>query len=288
MAATILGGKLHAPISLAIQGVLPVSDEIVARNVREAPSGKEYQRAEMKPENVRPHRLAVVGGGTTINNHVETLKNWPGDVWAINGAYGWCREHGIDAWLFACDPDPIVLKWAQGAGKAILANTVDPAVFELLKDAEVVTFDVDGRPGGIVGRGSTATCAPHLAVRMAYPGVTFFGCESCYPVGVTHAYQHEVRTDEMLVEVGGAERREYLTAPDFYIQAMELANLIRELPVYLTEESGGLLREFVANPEHHIRWVSDGLARNIEQAMAPAKEYQDGDWLDVAPGYAMP
>lgn len=261
MPATILGGKLHPEITLAIEGVLPVPAEVVQRNVREAPVEKTYRRVPVLPENIQPHRLAVVGGGTSINDHVETLKNWPGDIWAINGAWHWCRERGIASTLFGCDPDPIMLKWCAGVDKALLGNTVDPRVFEMLKDADVTLWDSDGREGGIAGRGSTATCAPHLAARMGYlNGITFFGCESCYPPGATHAYQHESRAEEMLIEAGGGE---YLTAPDFYMQAIELSNLIRELPGFLVEESGGLLRALVKDPAFHIRWVSDELAKNL-------------------------
>lgn len=284
MPATILGGKLHAPISLVIRGVLPIPAEEVLRNIEQAP---EVNYPRVPVSEAKPHRLAIVGGGTSINDHVETLRNWPGDIWAINGAWGWCRDHGIHAWLFACDPDPIVLRWAFGATRAILSNTVDRRVFDMIPN--VITYDCDGRVGGIVGRGSTATCAPHLGLRMGYlEGLTFFGCESCYPVGKTHAYFHENRTEEMLIEA--ADGNEYLTAPDFYIQATELSAMIRECPAnFLMEESGGLLRAMVAEPEHHIRWVSDALAEQIQRVNQPAKtaEYQDGDWIDLA-GYAMP
>lgn len=268
MPATILGGRLHGPISLSISGKLPVSAEVVQGNIKHAGGLGLPSYPRVAVEAASPHRLAVVGGGASINNHVDALKDWPGEIWAINGALGWCRDRGIAATLFACDPDPIVLKWATGASKALLGNTCDPRVFAMLRDAgaDVTLFNADGEKGGIVGRGTTATVAPHLGSRMGYlEGLTFFGCESCYLPGITHAYQHEPRTDELLIECGG---NEYLTAPDFYIQAIELSNLIRELPGFLAEESGGLLRAMVKDKEFHVRWVSDALAAGLQPILA--------------------
>jgi hypothetical protein len=257
MPATILGGTLHAPISLSIEGRLTVSVEDVQRNINNSRGLglKTYPRVPV--EAAHPHWLAVVGGGISINDHVERLKGWPGEIWAINGAWRWCKERGIAATFFAMDPDPIVLKWAEGVTKALLEVSCDPAVFAHLKRADVTVFDAHGAPGGVVSRGTTATAAPHLAMR-----ITFFGCESCYPIGKTHAYQHEARTDEILVECGG---NEYLTAPDFYIQALELSKYIRALPGFLEEESGGLLRAMVQNHDLHIRWVSESYARGLEK-----------------------
>lgn len=216
-------------------------------------------------ESAHPHRLAVVGGGSSLSHHVGTLRTWPGDIWAINGAWQWCVKNGIEATFLACDPDPIVMRWAEGGvRKALLGNTCPPGVFEMLKKADVKIWECDGEAGAIAGRGSTATCVPHLAARMGHlEGVTFFGCESCYVPGQTHAYFHEGwRLDELLIECGG---NEYLTAPDFYIQAIELSRIIRELPGYLDERSGGLLRAMIATPEFHVRWISENYAKQITE-----------------------
>jgi hypothetical protein len=62
-----------------------------------------------------------------------------------------------------------------------------------------------------------------------------------------------------------AAGNEYLTAPDFYIQALELSKYIRALPGFLEEESGGLLRAMVQNHDLHIRWVSESYARGLEK-----------------------
>lgn len=259
MKFTLIGGRLMPPIDLSIAGVLPVSDEDVARNIRNAFTLDLPNYREMR---ARKPRLAVVGGGPSINSHIDELKAWDGDIWAINGAFGWCDSRGIDAVFLAVDPHPIVAKWARGARRALLETRCDPSAFDELKDADVYLFDI-GTEGGIAARGSTATAAPHLAIRMGYREVTFFGCESSYPPGASHAYRDEAREDQLIVEVGGVD---YLTAPDFHIQAEELSNYIRQIPEFLKERSGGLLRAMLEHPnpdDRHIRWISESFAKGL-------------------------
>lgn len=257
---TIIGGTLTPGLDLTIRGELPVSDDKVQANARHARTlGLKTYRSWQTDK----HRLAVVGGGPSINEHVEDLQKWDGDVWAINGAWKWCKDRGIEATFFACDPHPISAQWAEGATTALLENSCDPSVFELLKGAEVYTYDADPQSkGGIVGYASTASCAPHLAIRMGYREVTFFGCESSYHPNATHAYMDEARKEEMIIRCNGGE---YLTAPDLFLQVVGLSKFIREVPEFLKEKSGGLLRAMVNNPEMHIHWISEGLAATLEK-----------------------
>ncbi len=216
--------------------------------------------------------LAVVGGGPSIDKHVETLKNWPGEVWAINGALAWCREHEIEATFFAVDPDPIVVKWARYARRAIIEQSCDPGVFESLADdgAEVITFDTGHEACAIRAAGSSASAVPHVAIRMGFHEVTLFGCESSYPADLpTHAYQDEKRADQMLVACGGDY---FLTCPDFYVYVQYLSDYIAAVPEFIKEESGGLLRAMIQNKgEHSIRWVSESMARGLAKVETPVK-----------------
>jgi hypothetical protein len=255
----ILGGRLMPAFELSIAGSLPVSDEDVARNRKNArglglPTYRQIQAT-------RP-RLAVIGGGPSINRKVDEIKGFDGDIWAINGAWGWCQRHGIDATFISADPHPIVGQWCQGAKRALLETHTDPHVFELLHGADVAIFDAGEAPGMIRCGSSTVSCTPHLAVRMGYREVTLYGCESSYQLNAaTHAFQHEQRPDELLVV---CDDKEYLTAPDYYMQAVELSRYIREVPEFIKEHSGGLLRAMIATKgEHAIRWVSEGLAKGL-------------------------
>jgi hypothetical protein len=255
----ILGGRLAPAFDLSIVGNLPVSAEDVQRNHKHTcglglPSYREFKAT-------RP-RLAVIGGGPSINRHVDEIRAFDGDVWAINGAWGWCRSHGICATFISGDPHPIVAQWATGAMRALLEMHCDPSAFSVLKDADVAVFEAGMEPGMIRSASSTASSTPHLAVRMGYREVTLYGCESSYQLNATtHAFQHEQRSDELLVVCDG---KEYLTAPDYYLQATELYRYILDVPEFIKERSGGLLRAMIAaKGEHFIRWVSDGLAKSM-------------------------
>lgn len=268
MQFTILGGKLFSPIDLSIVGQLSVTAEEVERNIKNAGGLGLKTYRDIPPAN---RKLAVIGGGPSINDHIDEIRTFDGDIWAINGAFGWCQKHGIEATFFAVDPHPIVTTWAKGAKRALLETRCDPSVFDMLMadGCEVILFDIADKDQdkpqherGITARGSTATAAPHLACRMGYWAITFYGCESSYPPGMSHAYCDEARVDQLVIEASG---HDYLTAPDFYIQAHELSNMIRELPGYLTERSGGLLSALVKDQQRHIRWISENYAKGLQR-----------------------
>lgn len=256
---TIFGGTLGGPVDLTIRGELPVSDEKCFANAEHT---KRLGLKTYRSWRTTSHRLAVVGGGPSINDHIDTLKNWAGDVWAVNGAWKWCRDNGIQATFLACDPHPIVTQWAAGVSQALLEVSCDPDVFELLKSADVYTFDADVEKGGIAGCASTVSCAPHLAIRMGYRSVKFFGCDSSYSPNASHAYMDEARKEQMLVRCNGGD---YLTAPDLFLQAIGLSEYIRQVPEFLTDESGGLLGAMIADPKYHVAWVSQGLLDTLQQ-----------------------
>lgn len=247
---TIRGGVFGGPVDLTIDGFLPVSDEQVQKNIDNA-TGLDSKKLEPGP--VVP--LAIVGGGGSINRHADTLKNWQGHVWAINGAWRWCEDRGIDATFVSVDPDPIVAKWAKGARRALLHVQCPVEAFDVLKDADVTVFDSRGCSG------TTITAAIMAGAQTAHESITVFGCESCYQPDSTHAYQNEVRPEQMIVSTGGDF---FLTAPDFYYQAQKLAELIRGLDGYVKEESGGLLRGLIKSPDHWILWISEEMAKGLK------------------------
>jgi len=267
---TIFGGKLGCLGDLSIQGELPVSAEKCISN---AESNLALGLKTYRSWQTDKTRLAVVGGGPSVIDHIQTLRDWDGDIWAINGAWDWCRNRGIETTFFACDPHPIVTQWAVGAKKAILEVSCDPEVFKLLGAADVYTFDAE--KSGIAGYASTASCAPHLAIRMGYRSVKFFGCDSSYLPNNSHAYMDENRKEEMIIRCDG---HDFLTAPDLYLQALGLAEYIRQVPEFISEESNGLLTAMINDPKYHVMWVSQGLVdiMNIEPEEKPEKKLVSG------------
>ena len=183
-------------------------------------------------------RLAVVGGGPSITDRVEELAAWDGDIWAINGAVGWCMRQGIDAVLFTIDPLPATAKHATGVERAFVSVTCHPSLFDALQGADIEAF----KP--TLTGATTATAAPIAAADKGYRSVTFFGCESSFG-DATHVYGNRDVKNLMRVRCNG---QEFLTTPDMMMQAEFLGELIREAPMF-AERSGGLLSACVADPE---------------------------------------
>ena len=219
---------------------------------------------DAKPE-ARPP-LALVGGGPSIVQHVNELRAWPGEVWAINGAAQWCREHGIDAALFTIERQPatdLYRRYTEGVTRAVLATICRPELFDFLlaNHADIRVFDLHQHGGYGCGT-STATAAPIVAFSMGHHPVHLFGCESSWRAE-PHAYGGEPAVDkDMLVACGGTL---YRTTPAFAMQAQVLAHLIRELSGQIVDRSGGLL---AAMAEHgaiyDILQISPALRDSLE------------------------
>jgi hypothetical protein len=260
MPLTIVGGSLVPAMNIDWSGGPPVTPEDIDAQVAHA-------KSLALPSVIVRDLNATPGNGRKL------------DVWAINGAYHWCKARGIDPTFIACDPHIIVADWAKKVTKALITTRCHGDVFkELAKSkADVRVFDLEG-DNRIMAGSSTACASFHLAFLDGYRHVTFFGCESSYAPGVSHAYMHEKRKEEMLIDVEGEH---YHTAPDFFIQALEMASVMRladnnSPDCGLYERSGGLLRAFIEAPEiaYRIVWVSqalyDGLGRTtIDDADQP-------------------
>jgi hypothetical protein len=221
-----------------------------------------------------PQRLAVVGGGPSTLEIKDELRAWDGQVWAINGAWGWCRDNGIDAAFFSVDPNPIVADLCRGAKRAFLGSVCDPSAFAALAGTCMIvkTFP-DNRPHTILAGSTTATMAPEVGVRCGFTDITFFGCESSYPRDQTrtlhddgtvtlqtHAYMRERVTSIMIVRAAGED---FVTEPEYLIQAETLADAFKAAPHILKDRSGGLLSAMIKDPDYDLLAVSPEIAADI-------------------------
>lgn len=200
------------------------------------------------PPMASTEKLAVVGGGPSATNHIEALRAFDGDVWAINGAYHWCLDAGVEATLFTIDP-----VYMGGASKAILADICDPRLADMCD--EVFVQPLDG-----VARGSTsATAAPHIAVLLGYREIHFFGCEGSFGE-TTHTFKN-IDGSRLLIRSNG---KDWLTNPQMLMQCEVLSEMIRMAPHVFIERSGGLLRAMINDPDY------DAIAgsREIHEAMS--------------------
>jgi hypothetical protein len=208
-------------------------------------------------------RLAVVGGSPSVAGFVDELKAWPGEIWAINGALGWCLERGIEATFYTLDASAVLADMARRADKAILADHCHPAVVHAVS-GQIRLVKLEGTPLGC----TSAASAPMLAAQGGYDGITLFGCASSFEGDAEHAYAWaSVTPSRVLVQCGG---RQYLTTPQLIMQAEYLADIARQVPGYLQVMGDGFLPALIEHGEFEIVKVSRDLFQASRKRKARA------------------
>lgn len=196
--------------------------------------------------------VALVGGGPSLADHLDELRAWEGPIWAINGTWQWLKDRGVKATFFTVDPKPQAWLKLERGESALVATVGSAELFASLAGGNVRTFNLgfDDVHTGV----TSATAAPHLAVKMGHRSITFFGCDSSFGDYETHVYPSDVPSDLFLVQASG---NEFATKPEFVMQAEDLARLCRELPVFHRNRSGGLMAALIENPEWDVVGVKE-------------------------------
>ena len=214
----------------------PVSAEETGRNV-------EYAKALGFPKfgKAETPRVAIVGGGCSIADHEDEIRNFDGDVWAINGAFHWCLNRGIDAWFYSIDQFPIISEFCRGADRAMIAMDCHPSVFDALAGADVEAIELVDIAHGP----STSTTAPAICLKRGYQKMVFYGCEGSFG-RTTHAYGDFGLEMLLRVECGGET---FLTSADMLLQVEILGDIISRAHITCKERSGGLLSAYIRSPD---------------------------------------
>jgi hypothetical protein len=245
---------------IAFEGTVPVSHDELMQHVAYA---KSLHYPEVREQEPHGRRLAVVGGGPSIVDRLDEIREFT-DIWAINGACRFLREHGIESTLLTLDPCDFLAPRVSGATKALLATRCHPDTFKTLAGADITVFDaVNDTQNGLWASCSTVTVVFHLATVLGFRKSVFYGCEGSYSEK-THAYMDEAELQDyrFVVECGG---KQYLTAPDLYMLTTQMAMFFRlAINESFTERSGGLLRALIENEEHNIVKVSRALLASLK------------------------
>jgi len=208
-------------------------------------------------------RLAVIGSGPSIKDNVDKIKNFDGEVWAINDTYIWCRDNDIDAGFYAVDPQDHIAQYCSGARKAVLADIVCPEVFKSLSgaDIELAKLGLDA----INNWSTAASTAPMIASRRGHQSVTFFGCESSF-VGDSHAFKNDDH-GRVWVKCGGEE---HTTTLQLIHQAEFLAELARGAPNFITVEGSGFLPALIKHGDYSVTHVCRSIHDKLKRTAAYA------------------
>jgi hypothetical protein len=206
-------------------------------------------------------RLALVGGGLSAADHIETLRQWDGEVWAINGAATWCIANGINAALVTVHPT--ITEIAPSIRRVVLGSECAPGLFDACSDRDLRILP-DVEINGEMQRGGTTATSVALALPyMGFADVTFFGLEGSYGER-SHNYDVYQDPNELWVVVKACDG-EYRTKLEFLHQSQLLAELVHKYPQF-EERSGGLLRALVKDHEHDEIDMSPILLEEIERA----------------------
>jgi hypothetical protein len=227
-------------VKLIIEARASFGDEVFSRNSLSSPD---------VPEPTGSGPLAVVGGGASIINHIDELREWPGEIWAINGTADYLRENGIECWFYSVDPDPDLA--GMVSGKAVLAKHCDPKCFQ--------NADVAYKTTGPFAGPTSAVAATSLGLKAGFTPITFFGCESNYGEQ-THAYRDEVLPNLVELDCGGEI---FLTKLELILQAEQLAGVINRFPEHFSERSGGFLRAMIEHGGYAVKRVSPNIMKGI-------------------------
>lgn len=222
--------------------------------------------AVCKREAKRDGPLAIVASGPSVSGYLDELREWHGEIWAINGAYDYLLGKGIIPHGFiSIDPLPGLAQYIQHPHEDTtfyIASICDPAVFDALDGYKVKLWhpasDDTQYPKGdivIIGGTTTATRAPYLALLLGWREIVLFGVEGsyaseekgseyCYPWG-TFALdidqpKHRVRCTP--------DGEAFVTELGLLRQVSQLAVMHARFRGMLRFKCGGLMQAFLDAP----------------------------------------
>jgi len=242
-------------VNISCQGTGTAAD--IKTNVRRSSEYPKVEWAEFKYP-----IAAVVGGGVSVKSKLGILRQWPGDIFAINDTAKFLSDNGIQCILFAVDTTQVPYKIGPLVTGAILASRVHRIQFTQLKGRDVKVFDMaeEDSHKGIEG-GPTAVCrTPHLLLRMGYKGVRYFGCEGSFELDKTHTsgYSRAAYDNMMIITAGGID---YYTNAAFMLQTEYMSDVIIKYKPFLSEDSGGLLEAMIKYPD---TWTISAIADDFK------------------------
>ena len=213
-------------------------------------------------------RLAVCGSSPNLD--IKALKEFKGDIWAVNGTSMILAQNNIPFTMISVDPfnydcERIIKTIFKDVERAILARHSNPILFDFFKGTDVKTFNClpdneDYIPGGT----TTATRAAILALKLGYKEVSFFGLEGSFS-GQSHYYKNEVPDwHKLTIRAGDIE---YLTCVELMTQSHNLASFIKRFPDIYKDCSGGLLSGMI---EHFDTWEVIEMSEVIKQNQVAA------------------
>lgn len=234
-------GRGNSPLSAFFHPQTVVPEE----TLRENSLWSLARYPEVRPVS-NPEPLAVVGGGMSARKHLERLKSWPGEIWAVKGACKWLASEGVGSVYFSAHPVPDADTWQPE--RAILSSACDPETFRALKCPIEVFRSEFAPPPHVIGSVTSLSKAPALALSAGYREIHIFGADSSAE-GDSHAYENRRTGKQVRVRCGG---RVFDTQADWVWQAEWLVEFFRLAPRNVINRSEGFVTALLEHGEYEV------------------------------------
>ena len=197
-------------------GTLNVEDDELRANVETNAKGGWQQ---VQPYESNDFEVMIVGGGPTLNEHLETIRQLRSEgakLVTLNGAYNWALEHGLKVSaqivVDGREFNKRFTKPVQDETIYLIASQCNPAVYEGLPkertyqwhtSAETVSDILDAhleRWYAIPGGSTVLLRAIPLLRMLGYRKFHLFGCDSCVGSQNHHAYQQPENDGEVVID----------------------------------------------------------------------------------------
>lgn len=193
--------------------------------------------------------LAIVGGGPSLLHTLDEIRDFPGDIWAVNQTAQYLREQGIDCFFFTLEPSKTVSRFCSG--KAVLHHHCNPNTFKAAGECYKTTGAVPGP--------TTMVAGCYLGLKAGYDHISLYGGDSSYE-GSSHVYRNVPIRDLVQVDCGGP----YLTKLEMILQAEELARVIKAFPNIFENRSGGFLKALLEHGDYDVTHAVKAIHERIE------------------------
>jgi hypothetical protein len=218
-----------------------------------------YPKCE--PGKARTEKLAIVGAAPSLSEHLDELREWSGDIWAVNGAYNYLQDRGvIPSGFLGVDPLPGLadyLKRPHEKTTFLISGLCDKKVFNALKGHKINVWFPEQLgvkfPKGLwlVGGGTTGlTRAPFLARMMGYKDLTMFGADSSFAEGERYCYRHGTFIEDSIAPVNkvSVQGKVFETELCMMKQVSQLGVIAMYWDGDLKFKCGGLLDAYLKAP----------------------------------------
>ncbi len=189
--------------------------------------------------------LVIVAGGPSLKYRWPEIWGHDGDVLALNNAYAFLMERGIEPDYFmlldARQDNVNFLRKATSKTRHYIAGQCHPDVFEALRglDARLYLTILPGtedivahidkpkhRIAGWVGTvGIKALC---MAYALGYRELHLYGYDSSYEAGAHHAFEQKLNDASHTIEVF-LDGKRYVTTPTMAHQASEFCQMAGDM-----------------------------------------------------------